>query len=106
MKSKKELTISDVKPFSEAISLTPYDPAAYNLRALAYLGITKRVNETLHDLERALQLDRLNERACYLVRNLRDVVDGRAPPYTGLEISEGDRSYLSRIQEKFGILSR
>lgn len=43
--------------FSSAVKATPYDPAAYSLRALSALAVQKEAGRALKDLEQALTLD-------------------------------------------------
>lgn len=66
-------TSTDIEGFSKAVDLTPFDPAAYNLRALARFGSTRRLEGAFADLKHALDLDPLNYRARTFVRTLVDV---------------------------------
>jgi uncharacterized protein YgiM (DUF1202 family) len=60
-----------LEAFSDAIKLTPYDPAAYNLRAVSRMGRgvpnQGRMDGILDDLNQALMLDRRNDRALDLL---------------------------------------
>jgi hypothetical protein len=59
-----------IDAFSRAVDLTPYDPAAYNLRALSLLMRRGRLREALSDLEKAIKLDPDNARARTLISAL------------------------------------
>ena len=56
------LQAADLQPFSEAVTLTPYDPAARNMRALATLGTTKQLEAATPDIQRSVALDRQDMR--------------------------------------------
>jgi hypothetical protein len=56
-----------IDAFSNAIALTPWDPAAYNLRAVAVLALKGRLLEALPDLEKAVELDADNARTRALI---------------------------------------
>ncbi len=71
----------DLEPFNRAVELTPYDPAAFNLRALARIGVEREVDGALDDLGRALELDGMNSRSRLLLESL-DVVLGSDGPQT------------------------
>jgi tetratricopeptide (TPR) repeat protein len=60
----------DLSAFSKAIDLTPYDPAAYNLRALARFGATRRLDDVLADLKHALDLEPENVQARAFTKTL------------------------------------
>lgn len=49
-----------VDDFSRAVAATPYDPAAYSLRALSTIAVRKQAAGALADLQQALQLDPAN----------------------------------------------
>jgi hypothetical protein len=49
--------------FSKAVELTPYDPSAYLLRAVAGLVVLRSPRQALADLDRALELDRRDKDA-------------------------------------------
>ena len=71
-----------LKLFSKAIDATPYDPAAYNLRALSTLALWGWVgsgDDVLSDLEKALTLDPQNKRAQELVSTLSTFFKTGAP---------------------------
>lgn len=56
---------------TKAIDLTPYDPAAYTLRALVKLGIDPALASVLEDLRAALELDRRDSGAQSLLSALK-----------------------------------
>ncbi len=68
----KNITPLGSQAFSKAIKLTPYDPAAYNLRAISRVGQNYpnhgRMDGILYDLNQALTLDRTNNRALDLLQ--------------------------------------
>lgn len=61
-KSRKSVTGFQLhdRALREAISITPYDPGAYALRAVATLAARQSVSEALPDLQKALQYDPSN----------------------------------------------
>jgi hypothetical protein len=69
----KNISLFDVQAFSKAIKLTPYDPSAYNLRAVSRVGRNfsnhGRMDGILSDLNQALKLDRRNKRALDLLHS-------------------------------------
>jgi tetratricopeptide (TPR) repeat protein len=75
----------NLSAFSKAIDLTPFDPAAYNLRALARFGATRRLDDVLADLKQALDLDPENVQARAFVKTLVEVADSGAMALPELE---------------------
>jgi len=56
--------------FSKAVEATPYDPAAYSLRALSTLAVRQELGGALADLEQALRLDADDPAAARIARTL------------------------------------
>ncbi len=75
----------DLSPFSTAIDLTPFDPAAYNLRALARFGATRQLEDVLADLKQALDLDPENTQARAFLNTLVEVAERGAIELPDLE---------------------
>ena len=75
----------DLSAFSKAIDLTPFDPAAYNLRALARFGATRQLEDVLADLKQALDLDPENVQARAFVNTLVEVAESGAIALPDLE---------------------
>lgn len=70
----KSLALSRVKgiaAFNKAVSLTPYDPTAYNLRALANVALENNVALAAQDLKKSRELDKNNKGAAVLTRDLK-----------------------------------
>ena len=108
MLSKKtafEVDRKVLERFDESIKQTPYDPAAYNLRALATIGVRQEVTPALRDLERALELDGHNEHARAPVRALTQIANPRtfSPFQEALEDLEEARQDLHRLRSRFAI---
>lgn len=91
---------TDLQPFTRAISLTPYDPAAYNLRALASVRATSGFDMAVKDLEESLKIDMLNERSRSLARAFRSFA---SRPIEGFSVSPKSRQDLDRIWTEFKI---
>lgn len=69
-----------LRAFDRAVDLTPYDPNAYALRAIANAGLTRRIDESLlDDLDKALSLDRLNPAARALLTAVDRVNENIGP---------------------------
>ncbi len=75
----------DLSAFSKAIDLTPFDPTAYNLRALARFGATRRLDDVLADLKQALDLDLENGQARAFLNTLVEVGERGAIDLPDLE---------------------
>lgn len=71
----------------QAVDLTPYDPAAYNWRAIARLGVHERVSPTLEDLGKALELDPRNVDSQSILAALGEWAVGANPEYLSLRES-------------------
>jgi tetratricopeptide (TPR) repeat protein len=56
--------------FSNAVEATPYDPAAYSLRALSTLAVRRELGGALADLEQALKLDANDAGAMRIARTI------------------------------------
>ncbi len=65
---------SGLDAIQNAVELTPYDPAVYNLRAIAKMGGRPDANEIINDLTTALKLDRMDARSVKTLNTLSDVV--------------------------------
>ena len=63
--------------FSKAVEATPYDPAAYSLRALSTLAVRQELGGALADLEQALRLDSDDAASARIARTLNESL--RAP---------------------------
>jgi tetratricopeptide (TPR) repeat protein len=89
----------DLEAFSKAIDFTPYDPAAYNLRALAQFGAARRLDDVFADLKQALDLDPENLGARAFVRALVEVAGSGAFDLPNLDWIEPFLS-VERIRQK------
>lgn len=74
----KMVAQTDLSAFSTAIDLTPFDPAAYNLRALARFGATRHLDDVFADLKQSLDLDPENRQARAFINTLVDVAESGA----------------------------
>lgn len=72
-KSRKSLENFDLhdRALTQAISVTPYDPGAYALRAVATLATKQSVSAALPDVQKALQYDPSNRDARITLDRLR-----------------------------------
>jgi len=77
--SLRSASAPPIEAFTRAIELTPYDPAAYNLRAVAVLALRGRLGEMLPDLAKATDLDPDNPRARSLITLLNRVTTTGEP---------------------------
>jgi len=68
---RKELAMSAA---DRAVAYTPYDPAAYTLRAFAQVWTRRDLDLALKDLDRALDLDRRDAEARAMVVSLDRIV--------------------------------
>lgn len=73
-KHPASLNEADISYFSKAVALTPYDPGAYNMRALANIAVTGNLELALKDLDKSLTLDRRNLAGVKLVQDLNKAV--------------------------------
>jgi tetratricopeptide (TPR) repeat protein len=69
-KSLDNIQLHD-RALAQAISITPYDPGAYALRAVATLATRQSVSAALPDVEKALQYDPSNRDARITLDRLR-----------------------------------
>ena len=70
--------------FSKAVTLTPYDPNAYSLRALSILALQQKGSAALLDLESALELDASDATAARIISAIRELLTGSgAVPRSG-----------------------
>lgn len=74
------LQAADLQPFSEAVTLTPYDPAARNMRALATIGATRQIEAAVPDIQRSIALDRQDVRTRGLVDHAVSAVEQQELP--------------------------
>jgi len=65
--------VRDLEAFSQAVALSPYDPSAYNIRALARFGMTHQLDGVLEDLGKALTIDNKNTAARDMLFTLAEV---------------------------------
>lgn len=85
-------------PFDEAVALTPYDPAAHNLRALSRMAGWS-LPTAIDDLERSLRLDRFNPSSHRLLDDLWGMLQPTNPASELLRLYDFyDRSDLNRLQ--------
>lgn len=77
--------VRDLEAFSQAIALSPYDPSAYNIRALARFGMTHQVDGVLEDLGGALGIDNKNTTARDMLFTLAEVSKSDALELPDLE---------------------
>jgi hypothetical protein len=93
--------------FSNAIKLTPYDPAAYNLRAISRMGRSvpshERMDGILNDLYQTLTLDRTNDRALDLLLRFGVFLERGAGEDVRVffEINSNTREKYFQIKERF-----
>jgi SH3-like domain-containing protein len=80
LKSRSYVRFNREKPFEKAMSLTPYNPAPYTLRALARLVRSNKISAALPDLEKALELDSSDRNTLQMFHMLDDHVSGRVAP--------------------------
>jgi tetratricopeptide (TPR) repeat protein len=94
-----------LEAFSQAISLTPYDPKAYGLRAMAKVGLSGRIRDALPDVETALDLDYLDGDARSLVRLFGQIVEGEVAPELSHRFfgGERERDMLQALRERYGL---
>ncbi|WP_449243882.1 SH3 domain-containing protein [Desulfobacca acetoxidans] len=93
--------------FSYAVELTPFDPAAYNLEALAILCTKGQlVGTALYNLERALKLDSRNPRTLALISVLQEaLVKGKHRSHieSRFESPEKLAKKLQQLREQAGL---
>ncbi|MCP4078129.1 MAG: hypothetical protein GY744_18335 [Gammaproteobacteria bacterium] len=65
---------SGLSAIQNAVTLTPYDPAVYNLRAVASIGKQQDANIIVSDLKTALKLDSSNARSVKTLGTLSNIV--------------------------------
>jgi hypothetical protein len=75
----------DLETFSQSVALSPYDPSAYNLRALARFGIARQLDGVLEDLGKALAIDNKNTAARDMLFTLAEVSKSDALELPDLE---------------------
>lgn len=64
-----------LKSIQQAVKLTPFDPAVYNLSAVAKLGSSNPIgNKVVKDLKMALQLDQRNTRSVKTLSTLTQMI--------------------------------
>lgn len=63
MDSPGNFRCKGLSAFDDAVRLTPYDPAAYNLRAIASIGVEQELGRAVRDLGKSLDLDAHNTQA-------------------------------------------
>ena len=86
-------------PFNEAVKLTPYDPAAYNLRVLGQLA-SWSVPAAIQDLQMSLKLDRFNPASYELLDDLSQTLSPSNTRYRILEIYDFFQKIdIDRIKE-------
>lgn len=72
------------RALNQAVSITPYDPGAYALRAVATLATRQSVSAALPDVQKALQYDPSNRDARITLDRLRTLSSPGAPAKGGL----------------------
>lgn len=90
--------------FSKAIEQTPYDPAAYRLRAVSYAASAGNWGRALADLRAAVTHDRRSHETHRLIRALRGIV--RNTIESGRYRAESDGPSLVEIEERLGVLEQ
>ena len=89
-----------------SVSLTPYDPAVYNLRAVARLAVEGELGGTINDLQAALELDRSNTRALGILESVNRVINEPDGQYQrlnrSLRIDAGDKAAVKLLQQQHG----
>ena len=95
------------KAFSQAIALTPYNPDAYILRALATLGGAHTLVAALEDVEQALALDPRDAQARTLFQTLDAMATNQTllPLHALLSPGRDAQRTLARIRTRFGFVS-
>jgi len=94
--------------FSKAIKLIPYDPAAYNLRAISWLEwkvpVPRRMDNILQDLDQALTLDRTNKRSRDLFQKFGRIIESPSGGETRIffELSPNTSARYNHMKAKFG----
>jgi hypothetical protein len=85
-------------PFDAAVSLTPYDPAAHNLRALGRMAAWS-LPTAIEDLQHSLELDRFNPSSHRLLESLSQMLDPDSRSAGMLRIYDFyDQPDLTRVQ--------
>jgi tetratricopeptide (TPR) repeat protein len=97
------------RALTQAISITPYDPGAYALRAVATLATRQSVSAALPDVQKALQYDPSNRDARITLDRLRALslpggpAKGRLPPQLFQEdLSRSGPALRSQIEALSG----
>lgn len=63
--------VKGIAAFNKAVALTPYDPTAYNLRALANVALENNTALAIKDLKTSMELDKGNKGATILTKDLQ-----------------------------------
>lgn len=104
-RSLAQSRVKGIAAFNKAVALTPYDPTAYNLRALANVALENNVALAAKDLKRAIDLDQTNKGARILTKDIQIYV---AKPSNDnrliRELFEPNRSVLDELRELDNLL--
>lgn len=96
--------LAHLSTFDQAVRLTPYDPAARNLRALGHLA-SGSLSDALTDLETSLELNRFNDTTYQLLDTLSALSQPSHPKYRLLEIYDffqaTDIERIKSVQKTF-----
>jgi hypothetical protein len=89
-------------PFAEAVALTPYDPAAYQLRAIGHLVASRNPGKAVADVAKALWLDEENRGAKKLVSDML-AISQRNTPLSSITRLPEQRQELEALQTQYRI---
>jgi tetratricopeptide (TPR) repeat protein len=91
--------------FGKAIELTPYDPAAYTLRALSGIAVRGSLGVALGDMSKALELDPQHADTRKLVASAARYTSGRPSPLTRLvrESPSSVRGSIDSLADRYQI---
>jgi tetratricopeptide (TPR) repeat protein len=93
-----------LEAIQRSVALTPYDPAVYNLRAVARLVVEGELRGTIDDLQTSLKLDRTNTRALGILDSVDEVVtepDGQFQRLSrSLRIDASDKAAVELLKQQ------
>jgi hypothetical protein len=89
-----------IEPLAQAQRLTPYDPASYNLQALAYLGAEESRALAFDALDKALALDNSDLIANSLLRTLKRIATTQTIYRYTIRLNEEDVKKIKELSER------
>lgn len=100
--------VEGLAAFSSAAKMTPYDPNAHAIYALASIGPDGWVDSAVPQLSRALQLDEQNPLARSITRTLEDASKGDASDLleTSLHFDANSKALLNTLVRDYRIRSK